>query len=130
MVVRPAGQWVEYNCVEAPRVIIRITKEKGDDGDTPWILLRGIAGRYHFAGISIKRGYINEQDVFDWLGPGPLKWWRRFEHMIEQERQRKNAPRLCAGWEKLAGIVERQFASLWITLDEPARQSANPSPDP
>jgi len=94
---REEGRPVVYTCESCPKVKISITMK-----DPHWKKIQSLGGHYHFAGISCAKNYLDRQDVSDWLGPQPRKWWMRLGGIINAERKRRQHKGFFQGWEDLA----------------------------
>ena len=108
-VLEKKGNTVRYKMKENGGSSIEVTMTS-----PIWRKVQRLGDQYHIAGISCQRGYMDLSDLFTWMGPQPLRWWRRFGDLILQERKRRKHPTLFKGWEYLANEAE-EFD--WPTLE-------------
>ena len=74
-----------------------------------WRWIQRLSDQYHFAGLSCRRAYMDREDLLNWIGPQPLRWWRRLGGIIQQERTRRGNPTLFKGFEDLAAAADDFF---------------------
>lgn len=98
------GEKVFYSVKGNPECKVQITM------DCPqWKRIQHLADQFHYCGLSVKRGYLSEDDLFEWFGSVPLKWWRRLGGIIKNERERRGVTTLFKGFEELAELAKKRF---------------------
>jgi hypothetical protein len=98
------GSNVVYKLRENANCQVEVTMKS----DT-WRKIQRLSDQYHFAGLSCRRGYMDIEDLLNWIGPQPLRWWRRLGGIIQQERTRRGTPSLFKGFEDLATAAQSFF---------------------
>ena len=104
-------KWTDYNDFEM--------KYGSDNNTDNYAKRQTLWSAYNMMGLTLKRGLVDRDLLFETLGYGVLTSWKKFESVIKEIRRRYSQPIACINFEYLAEESYKWFKEKGIDMTIP-----------